>query len=328
MSGALPSAPRGAAVLEGRRRRGVRCAKVARRCALLGWRRARKRPETCPCCSSEGTTHFRDVDGFPYFRCLRCEAIYIAPAHLDALDKGEHIRTYDEEYWAEELPAARERSYGVALARMAEAFYYARRPIRRFLDVGTGPGFFLDAVAKYLPSSAEMFFGIEKFPPPERYRSTSPRLIVGDLADVGLTFDGGICVEVAEHLTPRMLRRLVFDLGRASTDGALYVFNTGLPEYVLGEEPGYLDPVRRGHIVSYSIRSLERLADGSGFSVFPIPGKTWAFVLEYRSTGEARDDIRVRGWSPLPENLGVLDDPEMGSVLKVLGRETIYAYGN
>src|SRR3712207_8666216 len=42
---------------------------------------------------------------------------------------------YDEDYWAEELKAARERGYGASLIRLAEVFHYARRPVRRFLDV-------------------------------------------------------------------------------------------------------------------------------------------------------------------------------------------------
>lgn len=267
------------------------------------------------------------MDSFPYFQCGRCQAIFIAPRQLEEIDAGHDLRSYDLDYWTEELPAARERSYGIALARMAETFYYARRPIRRFLDVGSGPGFFLDAVEKYLPASADVFYGVEKFPPPPEQRTTSPRFLIGDVSDVELTFDAGISIEVAEHLTPATLRRLVVELGRISTDGALYIFNTGMPEYVLNDDPAYLDPLRRGHVASYSVRSLQYLLDGTDFAVYPIPGKTWAFVLEYRSTGEAGDDIRARSWSALPENLGILDDPEMGSVLKVLGQETIRAYG-
>jgi SAM-dependent methyltransferase len=280
----------------------------------------------CPCCAWAELAHLRDVDSFPYFQCRRCEAIFIAPEHLDEIDAGRELRRYDLDYWTEELPAARERAYGSSLARMAEALYYARRPIRRFLDVGSGPGFFLDAVAKYLPRSAHVFYGVEKFPPPADRRTVSPRFLVGDLSDLELTFDGGICVEVAEHLTPNMLRGLVTQLGGVSTEGALYVFNTGMPAYVLHEDPAYLDPVRRGHVASYSVRSLEYLLEGTGFSAFPIRGKTWAFVLEYRSSAEPGSDVTDRVWSPLAENLAILDDAEMGTVLRVLGRETVLAY--
>ena len=280
----------------------------------------------CPCCAATEVTLLREVESYEYFTCSRCGAIFIAPRHLDEIDGGRDLRRYDVDYWDEELPAARDRAYGVALARMAEAFHYATIPIHRFLDVGSGPGYFLDAVEKHLPASASRFYGVEKFPPPADRRTPSPRLLIGDLADLELRFDGGICIEVAEHLTPRTLRSLVRSLGRVSTAGALYLFNTGLPEYVLHEDPAYLDPVRRGHIMSYSPRSLEHLLEGLGVRVHPIRGKTWAFALEFGSASPAGEDITARVWSALPENVAVLDDPEMGSVLRILGRETVQAY--
>lgn len=60
--------------------------------------------------------------------------------------------------------------------------------------------------------------------------------------------------------------------------------------------------------------------------MIPIPGKTWAYVLEYHSESSANEDITNRIWSALPENLNLLTSESMGSVLKVLGLETVRAY--
>nr|WP_245204197.1 methyltransferase domain-containing protein [Ammoniphilus resinae] len=210
---------------------------------------------------------------------------------------------------------------------MAEAFYYSRIPVHKFLDIGTGPGYFLDAVAKYLPNSKEKFYGIEKFPPKEQYYSQSKNYIIGDLCNLEIKFDAGMCIEVAEHLTPKMLKGLIKDLANISNKGALYIFNTGMPEYVLNEDLNYLDPLIRGHIASYSIKSIKILAEELGFSVFPLKGKTWAFVLEYLSQSSSEENIQDRIWSALNHNMNILSDKDMGTVLKVLGLDTSRAYG-
>lgn len=280
----------------------------------------------CPCCQANEIVHLTDVDDFAYFRCPACESIFINSSVLEEIDQGRNLRAYDLDYWQNELSSSRERSYGVALARMAEAFYYTRIPIGAFLDIGTGPGYFLDAVAKYLPGNSHIFYGVEKFPPISERRTHSPNYIIGELNDIDIKVDGGICIEVIEHITPKMLQGLLQGLARVSNSGALYIFNTGMPNYVLHEDMNYLDPLRRGHIVSYSLKAVECLADGLGFTVLPIIGKTWAFALEYDSKSAGNEDIRSRAWSALKHNLELLDDREMGSVLKVLGLETIRAY--
>jgi hypothetical protein len=222
------------------------------------------------------------------------------------------------------LLSARERSYGTSLARVAEVILYARRPIRRFLDIGTGPGYLLDALSAYLPTSADRFHGIELFPPKEA--TSHQNFHVGEIASLKDRFDAGSCIEVIEHLTPTMLRGLLSQLAAKSEDDAIYVVNTGLPEYVNHEDRGYMDPTRRGHIVSYGLRGVSRLAEPLGFRVIPIPGKTWAFCLEFNSTQLDRHSIQDRIWSPVPENKAMLHDSRMGSLLYVLALDTARAY--
>ncbi len=281
---------------------------------------------SCPICRHAAASRVTQVAGHAYFLCSGCGSISIEIETVERLDSGGSLVEYDENYWTNELPAARDRAFGPALARMAEAVHYSRIPIQRFLDVGSGPGFFLDAIARYLPSRIQHFFGVEKFPPPPPHRTNSANFIIGDVSELKFRVDGGICVEVVEHLTPKTLRAMLAALAGVSNPGSLFLFNSGLPEYVLKEDIAYLDPERRGHIVSYSLKAVRLLSRDLGFSVLPIPGKTWAYVLEFQSRATEREDIRSRIWSARPENLQLLTDPEMGSVLRILGLDTARAY--
>lgn len=281
---------------------------------------------TCPCCGKSTNKHIKNISGYDYFQCANCKLIFIDSQYIDKIDNGVNIVKYDYEYWENELSSAKDRSYGEALARMAEVFYYCRIPIKKYLDIGTGAGYFLDAVEKYLPNNANLFYGVEKFPPPLEFQTKSPNYITGDISDINIKFDAGICMEVLEHLTPKMVRSLLEDLAKISNPGAFYIFNTGLQEYVLNENIDYLDPVKRGHILSYSIEAVNLISKGLGFAVLPISGKTWAFALEYKSHANNNENIESRIWSALECNLNILSDKDMGSVLRILGLETSRAY--
>lgn len=289
----------------------------------------------CPVCGARRKGRFFqrfDAAGgtrrYDYFQCAPCGSIFIDPQVLEAMDRGEPLIRYEDSYWSREISSAVERSFGAALARMAEAMYYVRIPVRKFLDIGTGSGYFLDAVAAYLPSHREMFYGVERFPPPEPLRSRSDRYFTAGYSAAGCQFDAGICMEVIEHLTPTMLRSLFAEVFQVSSPSALYLVNSGLAEFTMCEDRSYLDPFVRGHIVSYSIRGVRELLSGLGVTVHSIRGKTWAFAVECAppSTDGSTEDISERIWSALPENLEILTDPGMGSVLRILGLESARAY--
>src|SRR5690242_8152985 len=99
--------------------------------------------EICPVCEIGTSLFHGQVDGYDYFHCQSCSSLHISREVLKAIDAGKGTRAYDGAYWAAELVAARERASGESLVRAGEAILYAQRPIRRFLDVGTGPGFLL-----------------------------------------------------------------------------------------------------------------------------------------------------------------------------------------
>ena len=257
-----------------------------------------------------------------YYNCRSCDSIFISPEILAAIDAGKGLVNYTESYWKEQLPAARERSWGSALARVAEVFLYARTPIKRFIDIGSGPGYLLDAIQYQLPHSADIFYGNEIFPPGEEYCTSNKNYLRGNLLDFEFVFDAGSCIEVIEHLTPTMVRNLFGDLAVRSKANSIYIFNTGLSQYIKNEDLNYLDPLGRGHIMGWSIRGLQTLTRSLGFQILPIPGKTWAFIAEYRPDHQFNGDLTDRIGKALPENINTLKDKKTGELLYILGLDT------
>lgn len=270
---------------------------------------------------------FRVVDGVQYFECIGCDFIFADPSLIAAIDAGDSPREYDEDYWRSELESARDRSFGSSLARVGEALLYCSIPVQRFIDIGTGPGFLLDAVDRYLPGSSSQFYGVEKYPPEPEFRSKHANYICADLGDMGMTFECGVCVEVIEHLTPSMAMSLAASLRRAATPGSLFMFNTGLTDYVRHEDPAYLDPFHRGHITCWSVTAARKVFEAHGFSVLPLPGKSWAFVVEYPSDDPRQGvPLQDRIWSAPQANVDLLTDSSMGTVMHILARESARAY--
>lgn len=267
------------------------------------------------------------MQGVLYSECRKCDFIFADTDLLRRVDAGEPLRRYDNEYWNNELASAKERSFGSSLARSAEVLLYCRIPVQKFIDIGTGPGYLLDALSAYLPSHLQKFYGVEKFPPAPSERTKHQNYLCSDLADVGDVFQCGVCIEVIEHLTPVMAESLAESIGKVSVPGSLFLFNTGLTEYVRREDPGYLDPYGRGHITSWSVNAARKIFGKHGFAVHALPGKAWAFLVEFDPTGEFETrNIRDRIWSALEPNKSLLSDPLMGNVMYILGLESARAY--
>lgn len=275
---------------------------------------------------------FREVSGYAYFECEGCGLIQIDPKTIDRIDNGEPVIAYADGYWQNEMATARERAYGVALARAAEVFLLARRPIDRFLDIGTGSGTFLDAIARFLPDISDRFHGVELFPPPEADRTPQKNYRVGHARDYPAAFfDGGMCIEVFEHLTPCMVDGILAAIGTISRDGACYLINTGLAAFTREEEPGYLDPTGRGHITSWTVAAINHLARPYGLVASPMPGRSYCFLLEKRPVAGSQnvESIEDRMATPVRRNVMALQVPGVGaSPVALLGevglRESYY----
>jgi SAM-dependent methyltransferase len=279
----------------------------------------------CPICGREAHD-FRTVDAVRYFRCAGCGSLFAHPDFLAQVEAGT-ARKYESDYWESELEAARQRSFGPAIARMAEVVRLARLPMTRMVDIGSGPGFLLDALQELVPSLAARVFGIELFPPAEAYRTRHPNYRIGSIADLDGLFDGGLCIEVIEHLTPTILRGMIAQLAQKSTPGALYFFNSAQPSFVEAVDPQYLDPYRRGHVVSWSIAGARKIFEPSGFNVIELPGRDWAFLAEF---GPPRtvdiDTLWSWLWRPITSNAAIASNDRFGSLFEAIGLESARCY--
>ena len=273
--------------------------------ALAGWggpSMEQGKPR-CPVCREGFSVHYTDIDGVPYLRCESCRSIHVEQAVIDDMDAGRsHLRDYGPAYWEMELKAARVRAKGVSPCRAGEAILYCRRPVQLFLDIGAGPGFLLQELLALLDPAGEIFHAVEKFAPAEHFRHRNYHH--GSLADLQDSFDAGVCIEVVEHLTPAMLGQLASALARVSKPDSYWLFNTGMDDYVEHEDPAYLDPYRRGHIVSYSVAGIRSLFEPFGFRVHALPGKSFAFAAEFQPTGDCSYEQRI--YRPLDENAALL----------------------
>lgn len=281
----------------------------------------------CPLCRTvKDRPLIKKVDRYSYHQCIECDFIFIDYDILNSIDNGKPVFQYHQTYWKQELEAAKERSWGPAMARMSECFHYCRIPINSFIDIGSGPGYFLDAVNHFLPASSNKFFGWEKYPPQAEFQTKHQNYFTSDLKEINIQFQAGLCMEVIEHLTPKQVYNLMLDLANKTDDGAFFIFNTGLTDYVLKEDMDYLDPVTRGHISIWSVRSLNILLNELRYSCYAIGKKTWAVGIEYKGTKQQENNIDSRIWKVLPENSKVLEDASSGSVIKILGLESARAY--
>lgn len=262
------------------------------------------------------------VDGYDFTQCDACGSIALDADAIAEVDEGKPLRGYDADYWRAELISARERAWGGSLARAAEAIYLCQRPIKAFVDIGSGDGSLLDALSYQLPSFRERIFGVERFPPEQR--TAHPGYWVGQISQAPRRFDCGVCIEVVEHLTPRMLDALIAGLAARSNENSCFVFNTGLGDYVVKEDAGYIDPLRRGHIVAYGLPALSLMFARHHFRVSALGARSWAFVAEYRPTSDF--DLDHRTWHPLPDNQRILSDPISGSLMSIAARESLRTY--
>jgi hypothetical protein len=226
------------------------------------------------------------------------------------------------------MKAARERNSGSSLARVAETIRMCRIPIGRFIDIGSGAGGLLDSLAELLPEIAGRFYGIELFPPAPALRSRHPNYRLGTLDGMSETFEAGVCIEVIEHLSPSSLRGLAAQLARRAAPGALFLFNSAQPAFVEQHDPDYLDPLGRGHIVSYSLAGAAAIFGPAGFHILPLPGRDWAFLAEFSDTAApvGIDAMFDRLWHPHPENIALLAGARYGQMMIGMGLESARAY--
>jgi hypothetical protein len=279
----------------------------------------------CPICQSAATL-LRAVDDVPYFRCDGCGSVFAHPDFLAGVESGVASK-YAGRYWRSELGSARKRSFSVGVVRVAEVVRLSRIPLMRMLDIGAGAGFLLDALQDLVPSLASHMHGVELYPPAEDERSRHPNYAIGSILGLKGCFDGGVCIEVIEHLTPNALSGMVSQLSERSSPGAIYFFNSGQPSYVERFDPAYLDPHRRGHVVAWSIAGARKIFEPAGFNVIPLPGRDWAFLAERGPPRDIDSQALLSWlWNPIPANVAITGDDPFGGLFQTIGVESARCY--
>jgi len=135
-------------------------------------------------------------------------------------------------------------------------------------------------------------------------------------------------VEVIEHLKPEELDNLIKALAKNSNKNALYLFNSGNPNFVKKQNPAYLDPLKRGHIISYGIEGLKIMFKKYGFNVFSIPGRDWAFLAEFTDQNHdySVEKLFTRLWNMNIENKTILQKNDFGYLMFILAIESSRCY--
>ena len=263
----------------------------------------RNRMISCPVCFTGESRHYANIDGITYYQCDFCRSFYVDPSILSSIDEGMTPGPYDEDYWKTDRGSACLRAKGGACIRAGEAILYARRPVYRFLDIGAGGGYLLDELVVLFPEEKNLFYEIEFFPP--KNHSGHKNFKIETVASLEGKFDAGVCIDVLGHLTPKMLDHLVRDIAEKSEVDSLWLFDSGMTDFVVQEKnPGYLDPLNRGHIVSYSLLGLRPIFEKHGFKIQGCPGKPFVFIAEYKSSDEIPIEQRI--YQPIEYNKNLL----------------------
>jgi Methyltransferase domain len=280
----------------------------------------------CLVCSNRKINFYKTVDNVKYFECADCGSLFADPEFVYQLQLNDSH--YDENYWRDETVSSRERSFGSSINRVCEVFFYSRIPIKRFIDIGTGPGYLLDALSVLAPNYKDLFYGCELFPPPPQFRTQHKNYKIGSVSDLEGKFSAGVCIEVIEHLSPNILKELIRQLANVAEDGAIFYFNSAQPTFVKNVDPNYLDPLVRGHIVSYSLKGLKEIFAEYGFTVIELPGRDWCFLVEYKSKSSlvGSEGLLTRLWTALPENVSVLNTNGFGPLMYSIGLESARCY--
>jgi hypothetical protein len=280
----------------------------------------------CLVCNNKKISFFTTVNDIKYFECVDCGSLFADPEFVYQLQLNSSH--YNDSYWENETIASRERSFGSSINRVCEVFFYARIPIKKFIDIGTGPGYLLDALSVVAPNYKDLFYGCELFPPPAQFRTQHENYKIGSVSDLDGKFSAGVCIEVIEHLSPNILKELICQLADVAEDGAVFYFNSAQPTFVKNVDPNYLDPLVRGHIVSYSLKGLKKIFAEYEFTLIELPGRDWCFLAEYKSKSNlvGPDGLLTRLWTALPENTRVLQENGFGPLMYSIGLESARCY--
>jgi SAM-dependent methyltransferase len=275
----------------------------------------------CPICESNSPKHLTK-NGCVYNRCSSCEFLFHR-THPSALGR---IPAYDERYWKMERTEALRREQEDGFLRALELLYLSSVPVNNILDFGCGLGMTVRHLREELNLNA-IGVDVSAVFEPTDYLHQCTLEEVSHMYPAGY-FDAVYSIEVFEHLEdPRGTMSLLHKLVKP---GGKILVNTGTQEYIEKHDPAmdYVDPLHRGHISIYSMKSLAVLASFHGYTatflpdrehmvIFAIPGSDRPFphpdnLVRMRNIGEwlpmlLEDYMRLVDFSECRQYLEELD---------------------
>jgi 2-polyprenyl-3-methyl-5-hydroxy-6-metoxy-1,4-benzoquinol methylase len=221
------------------------------------------------CGSTEHRAVFSEVET-DILRCRRCRHVFSSAT----------TKPHYDEYWSEEISAEDRAYFGEARNTMYEDFIrrFVRGGSGRLLDMGCGLGFFLKAMAPYGSWEAH---GCEISPSAVRYARETlglSNVICGHLDDVAGfqpgSFDVVTMWDVLDHLAQpepvlKQCHRLLGSSGVCfirTPNVVVQLARARLRRMVRGVEPGAAYLQARDHAHHYSMKSIRRILERSGFS--------------------------------------------------------------
>jgi len=277
----------------------------------------------CPLCGGREKTLFLRYEDYPLYRCATCSVVAanVDGGRLAAAGLADREITR-EDLKREILATFKYRKQTFAAERVA----YLRETVPGFggpetavLDVGCGPGYFLE----YLKEAGICGRGLEVSEACVAVcRERGLDVESGALGDEP---DGAYTVvtlfDVLEHVgEPVAFMRTVRRKLRAGGYVLAFMPNLhSLAIYLMGAEHNMISPFH--HRCFYDRRSLAFLADRSGFEIVRV--ETYGLdVMDYLAMKEAKDGYRY--FEHLREMVGpiqaVIDAAGLGNSLRVLFR--------
>jgi cyclopropane fatty-acyl-phospholipid synthase-like methyltransferase len=205
----------------------------------------------CPICKSS-STYALSKDGRPYFKCSQCEFLFHPK---DEKDEGKSCSSfYGRRYWDMERAEALRRENEDGFLRALELLYLSNIQVENILDFGCGLGVTVQLLRDKLDLNA---VGVDISADFEK----TEYLHKCDLKDLQSIYPSGhfdaiYSVEVFEHV--RNPRQILCELKALLKPGGKILLNTATQECIQNYDPEmtYIDPIRRGHVSIYSLKSL------------------------------------------------------------------------
>jgi SAM-dependent methyltransferase len=234
----------------------------------------------CEVCGSQEFQPFAQEAGFPLVRCLVCRLVFVSPQPDKETLASWYARKINAEgaddYWAGYI--AKESSFRSHSRYVLSLIRPLARPPGRLLEIGCGPGFFLDEAREVGwevcgMDLAESFvtWGREKL---------GLDLRLGELEEGSLPaehFDAVVMLDVLSHVPAP--RRTVGEISRILRPGGVLFMQTGVKAEAEVKRPDddWETPL---HLFHFTRETLRRLLEGGGFEVvrmqlapqLPVPG--------------------------------------------------------